>query len=205
LQKLREICDRHGVLLIFDEVITGFGRLGHSFAAQAFSVTPDLMTLAKGLTNGAVPMGAVLVSGSVYDAFMTGPEQTIELMHGYTYSAHPLACAAGLATLAVHEELGINAHVRQVAPVWQKTALALREQPSVQDIRAIGLLCAVELRSREGTPGARSAEVAQRCFDAGLLVRASGENIVLSPPLIISEEQIALIFDTLRRVLDQVA
>lgn len=205
LQKLRDICDRHGVLLIFDEVITGFGRLGHSFAAQAFGVTPDLMTLAKGLTNGAVPMGAVLVSGSVYDAFMTGPEQAIELMHGYTYSAHPLACAAGLATLAVHEELGLNAHVRQVAPVWQKTALALREQPSVQDIRAIGLLCAVELRSREGAPGARAAEVAQRCFDAGLLVRASGENIVLSPPLIISEEQIALIFDTLQRVLDQVA
>jgi beta-alanine--pyruvate transaminase len=205
LQKLRDICDRHGVLLIFDEVITGFGRLGHSFAAQAFGVTPELMTLAKGLTNGAVPMGAVLVSGSVYDAFMTGPEQAIELMHGYTYSAHPLACAAGLATLAVHEELGLNAHVRQVAPVWQKTALALREQPSVQDIRAIGLLCAVELRSREGAPGARAAEVAQRCFDAGLLVRASGENIVLSPPLIISEEQIALIFDTLQRVLDQVA
>jgi beta-alanine--pyruvate transaminase len=205
LQKLREICDRHGVLLIFDEVITGFGRLGHSFAAQAFGVTPDLMTLAKGLTNGAVPMGAVLVSGSVYDAFMAGPEQAIELMHGYTYSAHPLACAAGLATLAVHEELGINAHVRQVAPVWQSAALALREQASVQDIRAIGLLCAVELKSRENAPGARTAEVAQRCFDAGLLVRASGENIVLSPPLIISEEQIALIFDTLQRVLDQVA
>jgi beta-alanine--pyruvate transaminase len=147
----------------------------------------------------------VLVSGSVYDAFMAGPEQAIELMHGYTYSAHPLACAAGLATLAVHEELGINAHVRQVAPVWQSAALALREQPSVQDIRAIGLLCAVELKSREHAPGARAAEVAQRCFDAGLLVRASGENIVLSPPLIVSEEQIALIFDTLQRVLDQVA
>lgn len=205
LQRLREICDRHGVLLIFDEVITGFGRLGHSFAAQAFGVTPDLMTLAKGLTNGAVPMGAVMVSESVYDAFMAGPEQAIELMHGYTYSAHPLACAAGLATLAVHEASGLNAHVRQIAPTWQRAALALREQPWVQDIRAIGLLCAVELKSREGAPGARAAEVAQRCFDAGLLVRASGENIVLSPPLIISEEQIALIFDTVLRVLDQVA
>lgn len=205
LQKLREICDRHGVLLIFDEVITGFGRLGHSFAAQAFGVTPDLMTLAKGLTNGAVPMGAVMVSGAVYDAFMAGPEQGIELMHGYTYSAHPLACAAGLATLAVHEELGINAHVRQVAPVWQCAALALREQQWVQDVRAIGLLCAIELKPRDGAPGARAGEVAQRCFEAGLLVRASGENIVLSPPLIISEQQIAMIFDTLQRVLDQVA
>lgn len=205
LQKLREICDRHGVLLIFDEVITGFGRLGDSFAAQTFGVTPDLMTLAKGLTNGAVPMGGVLVSGKVYEAFMNGPEQAIELMHGYTYSAHPLACAAGLATLAVHEELGINAHVRHIAPIWQNTALALREQAWVLDVRAIGLLCAVELKPREGAPGARASEVAQRCFDAGLLVRASGENIVLSPPLIVSEEQVALIFDTLRDALDRIA
>lgn len=205
LQKLREICDRHGVLLIFDEVITGFGRLGDSFGAQVFGVTPDLITLAKGLTNGAVPMGGVLVSGAVYQAFMNGPEQAIELMHGYTYSAHPLACAAGLATLAVHDELGINAHVQQVAPVWRSAALALREQALVLDVRAIGLLCAVELKPREGAPGARAAEAAQRCFDAGVLVRASGENIVLSPPLIISEEQIALIFETLQRALDQIA
>ena len=205
LQRLREICDRHGVLLIFDEVISGFGRVGESFAAQRFGVTPDLMTLAKGLTNGAVPMGAVLVSAAVYQAFMSGPEQGIELMHGYTYSAHPLACAAGLATLAVHEELGINAHVRHVEPVWQTAALALREQGLVHDVRAIGLLCAVELKPRDGAPGARAAEAAQRCFDAGVLVRASGENIVLSPPLIVSEEQIALVFDTLRRALDQTA
>ena len=205
LQKLREICDRHGVLLIFDEVITGFGRLGDNFGAQVFGVTPDLMTLAKGLTNGAVPMGGVLVSGAVYNAFMNGPEQAIELMHGYTYSAHPLACAAGLATLAVHEELGINAHVQRIAPTWQHTALALREQGLVLDVRAIGMLCAVELKPRDQAPGARAAEVAQRCFDAGLLVRASGENIVLSPPLIVTEEQIALIFDTLRSALDQTA
>ncbi|MBF4559739.1 aminotransferase class III-fold pyridoxal phosphate-dependent enzyme [Pseudomonas sp. p50] len=205
LQKLREMCDRHGVLLIFDEVITGFGRLGDNFGAQVFGVTPDLMTLAKGLTNGAVPMGGVLVSGAVYNAFMNGPEQAIELMHGYTYSAHPLACAAGLATLAVHEELGINAHVQRIAPTWQHTALALREQGLVLDVRAIGMLCAVELKPRDQAPGARAAEVAQRCFDAGLLVRASGENIVLSPPLIVTEEQIALIFDTLRSALDQTA
>ena len=205
LQKLREICDRHGVLLIFDEVITGFGRLGDSFAAQTFGVTPDLVTLAKGLTNGAVPMGGVLVSGAVYEAFMKGPEQAIELMHGYTYSAHPLACAAGLATLAVHEELRINAHVQRIAPVWQNAALALREQGLVLDVRAIGMLCAVELKPRDGAPGARAAEAAQRCFDAGLLVRATGENIVLSPPLIVSEEQIALIFDTLRCALERIA
>jgi len=205
LQKLREMCDRHGVLLIFDEVITGFGRLGDNFGAQVFGVTPDLMALAKGLTNGAVPMGGVLVSGAVYNAFMNGPEQAIELMHGYTYSAHPLACAAGLATLAVHEELGINAHVQRIAPTWQHTALALREQGLVLDVRAIGMLCAVELKPRDQAPGARAAEVAQRCFDAGLLVRASGENIVLSPPLIVTEEQIALIFDTLRSALDQTA
>ncbi|VVN90712.1 Beta-alanine--pyruvate aminotransferase [Pseudomonas fluorescens] len=202
LQKLREICDRHGLLLIFDEVITGFGRVGHGFAAEAFGVTPDLMTLAKGLTNGAVPMGGVLVSGAVYEAFMQGPEQAIELMHGYTYSAHPLACAAGLATLEVHEELGLNAHVRQIAPLWQNTALALREQALVLDVRAIGLLCAVELKPREGAPGARAAEVAQRCFEAGVLVRASGENIVLSPPLIINQEQVAQVFSTLDKALE---
>ncbi|AJP51797.1 aminotransferase class III-fold pyridoxal phosphate-dependent enzyme [Pseudomonas simiae] len=202
LQKLREICDRHGLLLIFDEVITGFGRVGHGFAAEAFGVTPDLMTLAKGLTNGAVPMGGVLVSGAVYEAFMQGPEQAIELMHGYTYSAHPLACAAGLATLEVHEELGLNAHVRQIAPLWQNTALALREQALVLDVRAIGLLCAVELKPREGAPGARAAEVAQRCFEAGVLVRASGENIVLSPPLIINQEQVAQVFSALGKALE---
>ncbi|SFG89382.1 aminotransferase class III-fold pyridoxal phosphate-dependent enzyme [Pseudomonas sp. NFACC45] len=202
LRKLRDICDLHGVLLIFDEVITGFGRVGESFAAQAFGVTPDVMTLAKGLTNGAVPMGAVLVSGKVYDAFMQGPEQTIELMHGYTYSAHPLACAAGLATLDVHEELGINAHVRQIAPAWQGAALALRGHPLVLDVRAIGLLCAVELNPRNEAPGARAAEVAQRCFEAGVLVRASGENIVLSPPLIIDQEQVALVFSTLLKALE---
>ncbi|NVZ52626.1 aminotransferase class III-fold pyridoxal phosphate-dependent enzyme [Pseudomonas sp. B6002] len=202
LQKLRELCDRHGLLLIFDEVITGFGRVGHSFAAQAFGVTPDLMCLAKGLTNGAVPMGGVLVSGAVYEAFMQGPEQAIELMHGYTYSAHPLACAAGLATLEVHAALGINARVQQIAPLWQRTALGLRDNPWVQDVRAIGLLCAVELKPRDGAPGARAGEVAQHCFDAGVLVRASGENIVLSPPLIIDEEQVALVFNSVRHALE---
>ncbi|MDU9392286.1 aminotransferase class III-fold pyridoxal phosphate-dependent enzyme [Pseudomonas sp. zfem002] len=198
LQRLREICDQHGILLIFDEVISGFGRLGQPFAAQALGVTPDLMTTAKGLTNGAVPMGGVLVSGAVYEAFMQGPESAIELMHGYTYSAHPLACAAGLATLAVHEELGINAHVRAVAPAWQAAALALGEHPLVRDVRAIGLLCAVELHGS-------AALLARHCLEAGVLVRASGDNIVLSPPLVVSVEQIGLIFDTLRQALERAA
>ncbi|MEH6350677.1 MULTISPECIES: aminotransferase class III-fold pyridoxal phosphate-dependent enzyme [unclassified Pseudomonas] len=205
LQRLREICTRHGVLLIFDEVITGFGRVGASFAAQAFGVTPDLITTAKGLTNGAVPMGGVLVSGAVYDAFMAGPANTIELMHGYTYSAHPLACAAGLATIEVHRELGINQHVNAVSGLWQSAALTLQGVGPVLDVRAIGLLCAVELEPRPGAIGARGSEVAQWCFEHGVLVRGSGDTIVISPPLVISPQEIAQVFDTLARALSQVA
>jgi beta-alanine--pyruvate transaminase len=203
LQKLRKICSQYGVLLIFDEVITGFGRVGDSFAAQAFGVAPDLMTTAKGLTNGAVPMGGVLVSSEVYEAFMQGSESAIELMHGYTYSAHPLACAAGLATLAVHKELGINDHVKAMTPLWQAAALALRGHPVVQDVRVIGLLCAVELHGRAGAASS-AAQVARLCFEDGVLVRASGDNIVLSPPLIVTTDQISAIFDSLRRALERV-
>ncbi len=205
LQRLREICTRHGVLLIFDEVITGFGRVGASFAAQAFGVTPDLITTAKGLTNGAVPMGGVLVSGAVYEAFMAGPPNVIELMHGYTYSAHPLACAAGLATIEVHRELGINEHVNAVSGLWQSAALALQGVGPVLDVRAIGLLCAVELEPRPGAGGARGSEVAQWCFEHGVLVRGSGDTIVISPPLVISPQEIAQVFDTLAGALNQVA
>lgn len=205
LQRLREICTRHGVLLIFDEVITGFGRVGASFAAQAFGVTPDLITTAKGLTNGAVPMGGVLVSGAVYDAFMAGPANVIELMHGYTYSAHPLACAAGLATIEVHRELGINAHVNAVSALWQASALALRGQGAVVDVRTIGLLCAVELQPRPGAAGARGSEVAHWCFEHGVLVRGSGDTIVISPPLVISPQEIAQVFDTLASAVNHVA
>ena len=205
LQRLREICTRHGVLLIFDEVITGFGRVGDSFAAQAFGVTPDLITTAKGLTNGAVPMGGVLVSAAVYEAFMAGPANVIELMHGYTYSAHPLACAAGLATIEVHRELGINQHVNAVSGLWQSAALALRGIGPVLDVRAIGLLCAVELEPRPGAAGARGSEVAQWCFDHGVLVRGSGDTIVISPPLVISPQEIAQVFDTLADALNHVA
>ncbi|WP_339101709.1 aminotransferase class III-fold pyridoxal phosphate-dependent enzyme [Pseudomonas sp. G166] len=205
LQRLREICTRHGVLLIFDEVITGFGRVGASFAAQAFGVTPDLITTAKGLTNGAVPMGGVLVSGAVYEAFMAGPANVIELMHGYTYSAHPLACAAGLATIEVHRELGINQHVNTVSGPWQSAALALQGVGPVLDVRTIGLLCAVELEPRSGAAGARGSEVALWCFEHGVLVRGSGDTIVISPPLVISQHEIAQVFDTLAAALNQVA
>lgn len=205
LERLRAICDRHGILLIFDEVITGFGRLGESFAAQALGVTPDIMTSAKGMTNAAVPMGATLVSEAVFQAFMEGSPAGIELMHGYTYSGHPLASAAALATIELHAELDINANVRRMAPVWQEAAHGLRESPHVADIRTAGILAAVELAPRPGAPGARGGEVARRCYEAGVLVRASGDNIVLSPPLILTADDISLIFDTVAAALADLA
>jgi beta-alanine--pyruvate transaminase len=205
LQRLRELCTRHGILLIFDEVITGFGRVGAPFAAQAFGVTPDLMTCAKGMTNGTVPMGGVLISSQIYDAFMAGAPDTIELFHGYTYSAHPLACAAGLATLEVHAALKLPEQAARTAPVWEKVAHALRDAPHVADIRNIGLLGAVDLAPRPGAPGARGNECAAACFQAGVLIRNSGDTLVLSPPLIINEAQIAQVFDTIRTVLQKLA
>lgn len=189
------------MLLIFDEVITGFGRVGGNFASQVFGVTPDLMTVAKGLTNGAVPMGGVIVGGAVYEAFMAGLPQAVELMHGYTYSAHPLACAAGLATLRLHQDLEINARVREISSHWQSQALALEGLPHVNDVRSIGLLCAVDLAPRAGAAGMRGADVARHCFEQGVLVRASGDMIVISPPLIISPAQVEQIFECLRRAL----
>jgi beta-alanine--pyruvate transaminase len=205
LEKLRTICDRNGILLIFDEVITGFGRLGETFAAQAYGVTPDLMTCAKGLTNGAVPMGAVLVRDTVFDAFMTGSLAAIELLHGYTYSAHPLACAAALATFDVHRELAINEHVRHIAPSWQAAAHRLKGLPHVVDVRTAGILGAVELEPRPDAAGARALECANACFEAGLLVRASGDTLLLSPPLIIEEAEINRIFDSIASALSRVA
>lgn len=201
LQRLRELCDKHGILLIFDEVITGFARLGAPFAAQAFGVTPDLITCAKGMTNGAVPMGAVIAGRKVYDAFMTGAPDVIELFHGYTYSAHPLACAAGLATLEVHEELDLAGKVRAISPVWERAAHGLRESPHVVDVRNIGLLAAIDLAPRAGAAGARGAQAQQACLDAGMLIRASGDTLVLSPPLVISEAQVGQVFETIAAVL----
>src|SRR5579864_136050 len=173
LQRLREICDRHGILLIFDEVITGFGRTGAPFAAQEFGVTPDLITLAKGLTNGCVPMGGVLVSKPVYEAFMQGPDG-IELFHGYTYSAHPTACAAGLATLALYQQEGLLTRAKTLAKVWEEGAHALRGLPHVVDIRNYGLILGLELESIPGKVGARAFEVFTKCFERGLLIRQTG-------------------------------
>jgi beta-alanine--pyruvate transaminase len=204
LERLRKICDRHGILLIFDEVITGFGRLGASFAANALGVTPDLITCAKGMTNAAVPMGGVIVSGKVYQALMTGPENTVELFHGYTYSAHPLACAAALAALDVYQDLGLFERARRIAPRWEAAAHALKDAPHVIDIRNIGLLAAIDLSSRENAPGARGTECAARCFDDGILIRATADTLLLSPPLIITEEQIECVFAAIRRALNAI-
>ncbi len=197
LQRLREIASRHGILLIFDEVITGFGRLGAGTAAEYFGVTPDLMSLAKGITNASVPMGAVAAADHVYEAVVNNAPAGIELFHGYTYSGHPLAAAAGLATLDVYAEEGLFARAAALAPTWAEAVHALEGRPHVVDIRNLGLVGAVELEPRDGAPGARAAEVFQRCFERGLLVRYTGETIALSPPLIISESQIDEVVGTL--------
>jgi beta-alanine--pyruvate transaminase len=200
LQRLREICTRHGILLIFDEVITGFGRTGAPFAAQEFGVTPDMITLAKGLTNGAVPMGGVLVSKAIYDTFMQGPDG-IELFHGYTYSAHPTACAAGLATLGVYQREGLLTRAKSLADYWQDAAHALRELPHVIDVRNYGLILGLELASIPGAVGSRAFSVFTKCFERGVLVRQTGDIIALSPPLIVEKAQIDQIFGTLAEVL----
>ncbi|HXY96380.1 MAG TPA: aspartate aminotransferase family protein [Steroidobacteraceae bacterium] len=200
LKRLREICDRHGILLIFDEVITGFGRTGSPFAAQEFGVTPDMITLAKGITNGCVPMGAVLVGKPIYEAFMQGPDG-IELFHGYTYSAHPVACAAGLAALGIYEREGLLTRARTLAKDWEDAAQGLKGLPHVIDVRTYGLICGLELSSQTGKPGARGFEVFQKCFERGVLVRQTGDIIALSPPLIVERTHIERIFGTLSEVL----
>jgi len=200
LERLREICDRHGILLIFDEVITGFGRLGAPFAAQEFGVRPDLITLAKGLTNGCVPMGAVLVSKPVYEAFMQGPEG-IELFHGYTYSAHPVACAAGLAALGIYEREGLLTRAKSLAARWEEAAHGLRSLPHVIDVRNYGLILGLELQSIPGKVGTRGYKIFTDCFARGMLVRQTADVIALSPPLIIEPAQIDQIFTTLAEVL----
>ena len=205
LQRLRDICDRHGILLIFDEVITGFGRLGAPFAADRFGVEPDMITAAKGVTNGAVPMGAVFVRRALHDAFMQGPENLIEFAHGYTYSGHPLACAAGLATLDVYRDEGLLTRARDLEETWADALHGLREAAHVVDIRTLGLVGGVELEPRPGAPGARAYEAFVKCFEAGLLVRVTGDIIALSPPLIVSKDQIGQIADTIARVLKTVA
>ena len=197
LQRLREICDRHGILLIFDEVITGFGRTGQPFAAQTFGVTPDLMTVAKGLTNGCVPMGAVFASDKIHDAFMSGPEHLIEFFHGYTYSAHPLACAAALATLETYADEGLLTRAAQLEGYFADALHSLKGLPNVIDIRNIGLVGGVELAPLPGDPAKRAFNVFLDCWEHGLLVRTTGDIVALSPPLIIERPQIDRIVDVL--------
>lgn len=200
LKRLRELCTKHGILLIFDEVITGFGRLGTPFAADYFDVEPDLMTTAKGITNGTVPMGAVFSKAFIHDAFMEAPPG-IELAHGYTYSGHPLACAASLATLDVFQEQGIVEHARALQPYWEDAVHALRGLPHVIDIRSIGLVAGIELAPIPGKPGARAFAAFKQAFADGVLIRVTGDIIALSPPLVLEKKHIDELFGKLADVL----
>jgi len=201
LQRLREICDRHGVLLIFDEVISGFGRTGAAFASTRMEVTPDLMTLAKGLTSGTVPMGAVLARKDIYDTFMTGPDEAIEFFHGYTYSGHPLAAAAGCATLDVYTGEGLFERAAEMEASLEDALHGLRGEPHVIDIRNYGLIGAVELEPIEGRPTARAIDIFRKCYDAGVIIRTTGDIVAFSPPLIIEDSHIEQVVDTVRNAI----
>ena len=208
LERIRAICDKHGLLLIFDEVITGFGRTGAAFASQTFNVQPDLMTVAKGITSGVVPMGAVLVDRRIYEACVSASgfqEQAVEFFHGYTYSGHPLACAAGLAALAVYREEGLFERAASLAPAFADALHSLKGAPHVIDIRNIGLMGAVELEPRKDQPTLRALDVFRHCFANGVLVRTTGDIIALTPSLIIEPAQIAQIVDALGKALKAVA
>ncbi len=202
LERLREICDEHGLLLIFDEVITGFGRTGESFASQSFGVTPDIITLAKGLTSGSVPMGAVLVRQDIYDDFMHGPEQLIEFAHGYTYSGHPLAVAAAHGALDVYQNEGLFERGKETGKLLGEALQAMKGKPYVIDVRDYGMLGAVELEPIPGEPTERVQQAFRACFDNGLLVRTTGETIALCPALIAEESHIAEIMEKLGAALD---
>jgi beta-alanine--pyruvate transaminase len=202
LERLRAICDRHGILLIFDEVITAFGRLGYATASERFGVTPDLLTFAKGVTSGTVPMGGVLARKGIYDTFMTGPDHVIELFHGYTYSGHPLAAAAGLATLDVYRDEGLFERVRDLEAEWADAAHGLKGLPGVLDIRTIGLVAGIDLEPVPGAPGKRAFDAMDKGFhEFGTMVRITADTLALSPPLIISRSQIAELFDTMARLI----
>ncbi|MDB5571970.1 MAG: aspartate aminotransferase family protein [Hyphomicrobiales bacterium] len=206
LQKLRAICDKHDILLIFDEVITGFGRLGHAFAAERYGVVPDMICFAKGVTSGAVPMGGVIVRGGLYEAFMKGPEHVVELFHGYTYSAHPMACAAGLATLDVYESEKLFENARALEDTWADAVHGLKGLPNVVDIRTIGLVGAIDLAPKDGAPGKRGFEAMEQSFHhQDLLIRIAGDSIVLSPPLILNEDHIDEMIDKVARTIRALA
>lgn len=205
LERLRQICTQHGILLIFDEVITGFGRLGSPFAADYFGVVPDMITVAKGITNGTVPMGAVLVRDEIYDAFMHGPDNAIELPHGYTYSGHPLACAAAIATLDTYQEEGLFENARALAPYWEEAVHSLRGIPHVIDLRNLGIVAGIELAPIPGKPTARAFDIFLKCYERGLLIRTTGDIIALSPPLMLEKHHIDEMFGILTDVLKEAA
>jgi beta-alanine--pyruvate transaminase len=198
LERLRALCDKHGILLIFDEVITGFGRLGTHFGSERLGVTPDILTMAKGLTNAAVPMGAVAVNNAIYDTIVHGTDAGIEFFHGYTYSGHPLASAAALAAIDIHVREDLPGRVRAIEPYWEEAAHSLRGAPNVIDIRNHGLIAGIELAPREGKLGDRATRVFRRCFDEGVLIRVTGDIVALSPPLIIEKPQVDRIISTLQ-------
>jgi beta-alanine--pyruvate transaminase len=201
LERVREICDRHGILLIFDEVITGFGRLGSAFAATYIGVTPDMMTIAKGITNATVPLGAVCVRNHLYDTVVNGAGAGIELFHGYTYSGHPLAAAAGLATLELYRSEGLFERAASLESYWADAVHSLRDAPNVIDLRNIGIVAGIELEPRAGAPGARAFEIFLACFEAGLLIRSTGDTLALSPPLILEKTHIDQMFDIVKTAL----
>ncbi len=205
LERLRSICTKHGILLIFDEVITGFGRIGTPFGCERLGVTPDIITMAKGLTNAAVPMGAVAVANFIYDGVVQNSPAGIELFHGYTYSGHPLAAAAAIAAIDIHTKEDLPGRVREIEPYWQAAAHSMKSAPGVIDIRDYGLIAGIELAPRAGKPGARAMDVFRKCFDDGLLVRVTGDIVALSPPLIIEKPHVDRIFETLDSALRAIA
>ena len=204
LKRLREICTKHGILLIFDEVITGFGRLGTPFAADYFDVQPDIMVTAKGITNGVIPMGGVFVTKEIHDTFMTGPEHLIEFFHGYTYSGNPIGCAAGLGTLDTYRDEGLLTRGAELASYWEDALHSLKGEPHVIDIRNIGLIGAIELQPLAGEPTKRAFSAFVKAFERGALIRTTGDIIALSPPLIITKGQINELIDHVREVLRMV-
>src|ERR1700734_2557864 len=206
LKRLREITQKHGIPLIFAEVITGFGRDGYAFAAERYGVLPDMITFAKGVANGAALMGGVIVRDTIHDAFMSGPEHVIELAHGYTYSAHPLACAAGLATLDIYRDERLFEHARSLEPKWADAIMSLRGEPNVVDIRTVGLTAGIDLASRPDQPGKRGFDALNSAFfDNDLMMRIAGDTLALTPPLIISEEQVGEVVEKVAKVIRAVA
>jgi beta-alanine--pyruvate transaminase len=206
LKRLREITQKHGILLIFDEVITGFGRLGFAFAAERYGVLPDMITFAKGVTNGAAPMGGVIVRDTIHDAFMTGPDYAVELCHGYTYSAHPLACAAGLATLDIYRDEKLFERANKLEAKFADAVMSLRGEPNVVDIRTVGLTAGIDLTANKEGPGKRGFECLNKAFhDHDMMIRVAGDTIALTPPLIVSEDQVGEIVEKVGKVIRAVA